>query len=251
MEVKRVRKSDNLQPVKQPVHIAVCDNEEFFLSEISDVIRSSIEPDRLALHTFSDPLEMLNSKESFRIAVLDIQMPALSGIDLAAELIKRCPDCQIIFVSSYTDYVTEVYDTPHLCFILKSRIRELLPRYLLRARQTLDKLEGQLLSVEFRGSITRVPERDILYLERMGRLTSVVCWDGRVHTTPERVEALAEKLSPESFCRCHASFIVGLRYVSSYDRTEFVMADGKHVPISRAFSTSAKLSFSRFIGSQI
>lgn len=246
-----MRKSESAVPLKSPVHIAVCDNESFFLDQIAEVIRASIEPECLALQTFSDPLDMLNSREVFRIAVLDIQMPELSGIDLASELVKRCPDCQIIFVSSYTDYVTEVYDTPHLCFILKSRIRELLPRYLLRARQTLDRLEGQILSVEFRGKVTRIPENEILYLERMGRLTSVVCWDGRVHTTPERVDALAERLSPESFCRCHASFLVDLRFVSSYDRTEFIMADGKHIPISRAFTLSAKQAFSRFIGNQI
>ena len=249
--MKQVRRSEGVAAVTKPVQIAVCDNEDFFIGEISDVIRSNIEPDLLALETFTDPLKMLDSPNAFQIAVLDIQMPALSGIDLASELVKRCPDCQIIFVSSYTDYVTEVYDTPHLCFILKSRIRELLPRYLLRAQQTLANLEGQILTIEFRGTVTRIQEHDILYLERMGRLTSIVCWDGRIHTSPERIDALLEQLSSESFCRCHASFIVDLRYVTVYDRTEFVMADGKHIPISRAFSMAAKQSFSKFIGNQI
>jgi len=246
-----LRKQDEIPAPRQPVHIAVCDNEEFYLSEIAAVIRESVEPELLDLKTFSDPLQMLDSGEDFRIAVLDIQMPALSGIDLAAELVKRCQDCQIIFVSSYTDYVTEVYDTPHLCFILKSRIREMLPRYLIRAQQTLDRLEGQVLSVDFRGTVSRILEKDILYMERMGRLTSIVGWDGRVHSTPDPIETLLPRLSADSFCRCHASFIVDLRYVQLYDHTEFVMADGKHIPISRAYAANARQSFSRFIGSQI
>lgn len=246
-----LRKSKENLPASGYVHVAVCDNEEFFLTEIAEVVRSCVQPDRLDLKTFSDPLEMLGSGETFNIAVLDIQMPALSGIDLAAELFKRCPDCQIIFVSSYTDYVTEVYDTPHLCFILKSRVRELLPRYLSRAQQMLNKLEGQLITVEYHGTVSRIQERDILYIERMGRVTTIVCRDGRVLTVPDRIESLLEKLTPELFCRCHASFIVALRYVASYDRTEFVMTDGKHIPISRAYSSPSKQAFSHFIGSQI
>ena len=69
--------------------------------------------------------------------------------------------------------------------------------------------------------------------------------------TSERVLALFERLSAGSFCRCHASFIVDLRYVTAYNRTEFVMSDGRDIPISRAFSAPTKQAFSRFIGDQI
>lgn len=238
-------------PECAPVRVAVCDNEKIFLDLIAGIVQKSIEPQSLILRTFSDPAEMLKSGESFQIAVLDIQMPQMTGIDLAAIITERSPDCQIIFVSNYMDYVTAVYDTPHLCFILKSRVQELLPRYLLRARQSLDRLTGDMLSITYHSEVTRIPERNILYIERVGRLSSVVCWNANVHTTPERIEQLSDKLSPECFCRCHASFIVGLRYVATYERTEFVMTDGKHIPISRAHSRTSKQAFSRFIGEQL
>lgn len=244
-------KLQTVDTILQPIHLAVCDNEQVFIDGISDVIKQSMDSGSYVLHTFSDPLAMLNSSDVFNIAVLDIQMPELTGIDLAAELVKRCPECQIIFVSSYTDYVTEVYDTPHLCFILKSRIPELLPHYLQRARQTLEALEGQTLYIEYRGSIVRVQEKNILYIERTGRNSSIVCKDGSVHPTLERIETIFERLSAGSFCRCHASFIVDLRYVTAYNRTEFVMSDGRDIPISRAFSATTKQAFSRFIGDQI
>ena len=239
------------EPERPPVRVAVCDNEKIFLDLIAGIVQKSIEPKSLIFRTFSDPAEMLKSGEGFQIAVLDIQMPQMTGIDLAATITERSPDCQIIFVSNYLDYVTAVYDTPHLCFILKSRVQELLPRYLLRARQTLDRLAGDMLAIAYHSEITRIPERNILYIERAGRLSSVVCWDTNVYKTPERIEQLSGELSPEGFCRCHASFIVGLRYVATYERTEFVMTDGKHVPISRAHSNTAKQAFSRFIGEQL
>ena len=246
-----MRKPEKKLPVHQPIHLAVCDNEQVFLDEITDVVCKSMDPDSFVLHTFTDPLVMLNSDEIFNIAVLDIQMPELTGIDLATELIERCPDCQIIFVSSYTDYVTEVYETPHLCFILKSRIQELLPNYLQRARQTIATLEGHILTIEYHGSYKRIPEKDILYVERMGRISAIVCVQDTVCETQERIESIVSRLSSFSFCRCHASFIDDFRYVSTYTRTEFVMSDGKHIPISRAFSRQTQQAFSLFIGDQI
>lgn len=55
---------------------------------------------------FSDPLDALAyaERENIDIAFLDIQMPVLSGIELAKKIKKIRPDCSIVFLTGYSEY---------------------------------------------------------------------------------------------------------------------------------------------------
>ncbi|EKC47003.1 Response regulator of the LytR/AlgR family, partial [human gut metagenome] len=46
------------------------------------------------------------------------------GIRLAQSMKHYAPFCQIIFLSSYLSYATEVYETEHIYFILKSQLHQ-------------------------------------------------------------------------------------------------------------------------------
>ena len=56
------------------------------------------------------------------IAVLDIQMDEMTGIELAKQLNAALPQCAIIFVSSFLGFATDVYEAEHTYFILKASL---------------------------------------------------------------------------------------------------------------------------------
>ena len=43
---------------------------------------------------------------------------------MAQSMKQYAPFCQIIFLSSYLSYATEVYETEHIYFILKSQLHQ-------------------------------------------------------------------------------------------------------------------------------
>ena len=53
------------------------------------------------------------------IAIVDIQMDEMSGIELAKRINTVLPQCAIIFATSYLSFATDVYETEHAYFILK------------------------------------------------------------------------------------------------------------------------------------
>lgn len=63
------------------------------------------------------------------VAFLDIEMPGMSGIELAEQLSGCCPDTEIVFVTAYDQYALDAFRTNALDYLLKP----ISPQYLRRA----------------------------------------------------------------------------------------------------------------------
>ena len=68
-------------------------------------------------------------------AFLDIEMPGMRGIDLAAELAKIDPDIRIFFVTAYDQYALDAFGVDALGYLLKPYTVEMLARELEKARR--------------------------------------------------------------------------------------------------------------------
>ena len=70
---------------------------------------------------FTNPLEALEKIDKIkpRAVFLDINMPQLQGIDAASEILDRCPDCDIIFITAYDQYAIEAFELHALDYVLK------------------------------------------------------------------------------------------------------------------------------------
>ncbi|MDF2669179.1 MAG: hypothetical protein K0R67_1485 [Paenibacillus sp.] len=53
------------------------------------------------------------------LAFLDIEMPGMSGLELASHLVDRLPQLEIIFVTAYKDYALEAFRVHALDYLLK------------------------------------------------------------------------------------------------------------------------------------
>ena len=80
----------------------------------------------------ADGMEAVNKVGELRpdLALLDVGLPGLNGIEVARRIRKLVPECQIVFLSleSSTDVIAEALELGALSYILKERIgSELLP----------------------------------------------------------------------------------------------------------------------------
>jgi DNA-binding NarL/FixJ family response regulator len=57
-------------------------------------------------------------------ALVDIDLGAESGFDLADQLSRECPECQVILISAYsgTDFADLIEESPALSFIPKPQL---------------------------------------------------------------------------------------------------------------------------------
>lgn len=111
-----------------------------------------------------------------RVAVLDIRMAGMDGIELAKRLNALVPGCAIIFLTAYLSYAPDVYETRHVYFVLKSELDRRIGSALRAAlAETAAPASLQLATAH---GYRNVPVTDVLFLERILRKTRVVLTDG-------------------------------------------------------------------------
>lgn len=97
-------------------------------------------PDVSELHCFTSPVEALAYVGIAPIdaAFLDIEMPGMRGIDLAAEMLKIDPGMRIFFVTAYDRYALDAFGVNALGYLLKPYNQEMLARELEKAKRMQD-----------------------------------------------------------------------------------------------------------------
>lgn len=192
--------------------------------------------------------EALKNQE-FHLVFLDIDLDEdnINGIILGKYINKAMPYCQIIFITAYLQYVSDVYEVKHTYFVMKNEIKRYLPNALKKALDSLEKEKKQVLYLQNNRKTICIPQRKIIYIEREKRI-SKICTVDSLYTTYEKLEEIEKRLPAPSFTRCHRSFIIHFAFVRNLQSNQFLCEDDIVVPISRSYYPTVKKMFSQFSG---
>lgn len=206
------------------------------------------EPGIEALAEAADGIEALRLLPDFRpdALLLDVEMPELSGIDLAASLPSPAP--LVVFVTAYDAYALRAFDANAIDYLLKpfdqARLRRALER--LRARMAAREAEAarstglaprQLLVTE-RGATHVVQVADIEWLETADNYVALHTAQG-APLLRQTLAGLLEQLG-DGFVRCHRRAAVrpeAVLRIVPLDKgdCELVLRSGARVPCSRQY----------------
>mgnify|MGYP002550809194 FL=1 len=107
------------------LRIAICDDELLHCAYTAQMIERVPEYADAKIRQYTNPQELLDDlkAQSFPadIAIVDVCMEQMNGIALAKQINALVPSCQIIFLSAYLKYATEVYAADHVYFVLKEQ----------------------------------------------------------------------------------------------------------------------------------
>ena len=194
------------------------------------------------VHEAREAIEVWNPDAVF----LDIEMPHVSGIELAREL-EAAGHPLVVFVTAYERYAYEAYDVAPVDYVMK-------PVETLRCRRALRRLEREL---EARGTArpeSQYPDRifvkeddrliclrvsDIEAIEALGNYVKIRA-AGKAHVVRSGLTRLEAQLHPASFVRTHRSHIVNVLAIRellpiSHGDYNVVLESGHVVPLSRAY----------------
>lgn len=205
-------------------------------------------PDR-TIRTFAtvDALaSWMNEGNSPDLAFIDIVLDpealhegtASTGIDAVETLFGAGSSTQVIYVSGYDEFHTQVYRTRHAAYLAKPFAEKDVALAMGIALAARERSFEKPLSLRVKGVERIVCPADILYLE--SSLHAL-----RVHTAREVIETygkLADALSqlPQRFVRTHQSFVVNLDAVRSLEQNAVTLISGASVPVSRRMRASVR-----------
>ena len=239
------------------MRVGICDDDAVWCQSAEKIIhdyaeKTETEMEVVSFYTSEEldaykgyPLDVL-----FMDIVLESEEEGKNGIDLAALVNRKWKDCQVVYLTNYLYYATEVYHTEHVFFALKEqfgdRIGEIFGKVFHQLSQTRDKLTFSVIG----GREVSLTPADILCFERSGRTTNIVTVYGS-YPIWDKLSAVMERLPQLDFVRCHNSYIVYLPAVREMFPDSFVLNDGRKVMISRSYRKSVKASFMKWAVTQI
>ena len=182
--------------------------------------------------------EAMKDKEPYDIVIMDIDLPDGNGIKFSKQINVFSPHTIIIYMTSYEDYVSDVYDTEHIYFILKKNCQKYLPHALSLANEALNKQRRASLKIFWNKEEYNILQKDIFYMERKLRTTFIVT-PTHIYPTSEKLEDLLKRLG-ETFAMSHRSFIVNLKMVQEITKDSALLVDGTSIPISRSYYKALK-----------
>lgn len=219
-------------------HIYICDDDRTFASMLSSLLPT--------LCSVPCEIETFHSVEAFTgavrrnrpdIALLDIEVDSDNGIEMAKKLFPERSSTQVIYITGYAEYCTDVYETEHIYFLLKPLKEKELKKALDKAINCLQKAEP-LLIVRTNEQVYAVALSDIYYIESKTRKVLLHTADG-VHTMTGKITGLPEEIQSR-LIHCHKSFLVNPLHVKAILSPSdsfnhfFQMDNGEKVSISQA-----------------
>lgn len=229
--------------------VAVCDDEDEQRRFLSEIITVWARENRhgLRLRQYPDARAFFfdyEEQKDFDLLVLDVEMPGMSGTELAKAVRRENTSVQIIFVTGYYEYFSDGFDVSALHYLIKPVDGDRLCPVLEKAVQNLAWRQRSVLVSTREGEI-KIPLADILYIEAEKVYVNVHTAQGSCRTRVA-LGKFAEQLD-DTFFRVHRSYIAGLKYISRITRTEITMVNGDVIPISRGLYNEVHAALIRYL----
>lgn len=185
------------------------------------------------------------SENSVDLVFLDIEMPGLSGMELARRLPERC---QVVFTTAYSDYACESYDVDATDYLMKpidpERFNRAVDKALtfagmMAAAETPEppaaSASEEILTVKSDRRYVRLRVDEITFVEGLKDYLIIHTGERRI-VTRMTVKSLEEAL-PQQFLRVGKSYIVNRDKIDSFDNNDLYIGSSV-VPIGVSYKQS-------------
>lgn len=216
------------------IHIAICDDQQRDSEYLSSLVKEWAEERGISVN-----MEQFSSAEAFLfhyseqrdwdLLLLDIEMGALDGVSMAKIVRRENEAVQIVFITGYSDYISEGYEVAALHYLMKPVKPEKLFEVLDRAAEKLRRNEG-FLTVQTTEETVRLPFYTIRYLDVQKNYVTV---HAKADYTVKRTLSEMEAELDRRFFRIGRAAIVNLDQVQRVTKAEVRLSDGTVLPLPR------------------
>lgn len=219
------------------IRIAICDDDIIIAEELKKILDKS-EKLQNQFHVISifrskeDLLYEIEEKHNFDILFMDIEVGEANGIEVVKELKESCPYISVIYITSHSKYVYNVFETGPVGFVKKPFDKKDVYKYLDIA---IDKMENSdFLLIKIDGGMTKLKIDDIMHIYSEARQVVFIVKNGKEYRIYGKLDDYEkELLEYKQLMRIHKSHIVNFDYVKKYEKTKLTLYDHSICSISR------------------
>lgn len=218
--------------------IAICDDEQIIGSKIEKILldysqRTGLEVDIIVFYSGEELYKYMEMEHVFDLIYLDIEMDFMDGLEVGKKIRNTMQNhkIEIVYISGKDGYDRQLFDVQPMHFIPKpidpNKVIEDLNLAIIRA----DK-QGGIFSYKKANESYKIPIKDILYFESLGREIRIVTVNSEDIFYGVMQETF-DTVKKYQFIKIHRSYIVNYNHISIFRYDEVIMSSGKILPISQ------------------
>lgn len=227
------------------LQVGLCDDEPVLLEALEKKVSSCFSENLIfaEIQAFTGAQNLLYEAEDgkrFDLLLLDIEMPGMDGMELAARLRKLLPDALLIFITSHVEFALDAYELSTFRYIPKNNMEGRLEHALLDAAAVIQLQQSQSYIISNQNRLERIPLKNLLYIQHVEKNSLLVTnlpGGGTAHTefkVRKTLQEIYEELSPDDFLFIDRGCIVNLSHVMSVKASCCILRDATVLPVSQA-----------------
>ncbi len=245
------------------VKVILADDEKPMAEELRSLLLE-LYPDIAILGVLHDGEAALKMAKARKpdILFLDIQMPGMTGLAVAEQLMGREDSPAIVFATAYDEYALTAFSVNAIDYILKPYDEAELERVMKKfekmlARSSVKTRAGsqpdlarnacaRRFTVEKGDRMEIIDSNNIELVFAKDRLVFIKTLDGETYRTKLTLQEFEGKLPAERFFRCHRNYIVNvnqIKEIANWFNKGYLLilqktaaGKGPEIPVGRAYA---------------
>lgn len=185
------------------------------------------------------------------LALLDVDMDGMNGIQLGEQIRARYEDAVILYITAHEEYALDAFRVRAFHYLIKPLTEEkflgIFNEAVRAVQRNADNRKAKAILVQKKGELISVEYRDIIYFEKVGHKICLHGSDRNIDYYGNFSKLLAQ-IDRDSFLQCHQGYIVNIDKIRGFRDKTLFLEGNRQVPVSRSFveSTKEKLAQSLF-----
>lgn len=190
---------------------------------------------------------LMRFKSQFDFIILDINLSAMNGIDVARVVRSKDEEVIIMFATNLAKYATKGYEVDAVDFVLKPLTYASFYLRIERVMKKLNKKSDSFLVVPSDGGFNKINLNDVLYIEVISHDIIFHLQNGEDLTTSGTLKKYEEKLKDFWFIRCNSCYLVNAHKIKRVEKLDIQLINNQVVAISHPKKKSFMESFKKYV----
>jgi two-component system LytT family response regulator len=241
--------------------IAVDDEQHCIETLAWELSRNCPEVEIIATANDAEEAKEIIEGSDIDILFMDIHLQSTSGLALVKEL--QPLDCHVIFVTAYDQYAIEAFELEALHYLLKpinsEQLRSAIDRVIdvrkknqkvsidqIMAALSKTQQEHKRIPFSVQSGIEFILPDEIIYVKGVNNYSVLHFISGEKLMVSKTLKWVEETLSNYSFLRIHKSYLINLKHIVRYVKTDggyIEMVGGEQLSVSRSRRETIKELF--------
>ena len=225
--------------MKNTLYFAICDDEKIITQHVKDKLEQllqEIEIINYQIDIYYNGRELIKSKKSYNLLLLDIEMPEMDGFSVAKEINQLTKRPLIIFLTSHRKFMSKGYHVKAFRYLVKPVQDDELQEAVLSAIKEITTFQGVIVKRDDR-SKEIINVNEIMYIEALGEGCSLHMGNYSF-IKKEPLKYWKKTLPKDLFIQTHKSYLVNLKYMKKIGHNTLTVSCDHEIPIAARRKTA-------------